>query len=292
VLAWLADYEELLNIFRSGQDAYAQFGAQMFGVPGLNKDDHPDLRQSAKSALLGCGYGMGWASFSAQLLTGFLGAPPTRYNKAFAKQLGVGAYDIEKFVGWEENLKRMQEIPRNCTDSELLVHCLSAKTIIDKYREAAWPVVSFWGMCDYAIERNLYKGNRQEYKCLTFEENRVVLPSGLALRYPVLQGIPGDKRRVEWRYGEHLTKLYGGKLTENIVQAVARCVMTDGMLRIQKRYSCVLTVHDEVVVAVPEAEAEEAKDWVLAQMVVVPTYMPGLPLAAEVDVAKRYGDAK
>jgi DNA polymerase I-like protein with 3'-5' exonuclease and polymerase domains len=68
--------------------------------------------------------------------------------------------------------------------------------------------------------------------------------------------------------------------------------MTDGMLRIQKRYSCVLTVHDEVVVLVPEAEGQEAKDWVLAQMIVVPTYMDGLPLAAESDVAKRYGEAK
>ena len=59
VLAWFADYEELLDIFRSGADAYASFGAQMFGIPGLTKDSHPDLRQSAKSALLGCGYGLG-----------------------------------------------------------------------------------------------------------------------------------------------------------------------------------------------------------------------------------------
>ena len=292
VLTWLAEDTALLDIFRSGQDAYAQFGAQMFGIPGLNKDSHPDLRQSAKSALLGCGYGMGWASFAAQLLTGFLGAPPTRYDKAFAKQLGIGAYDVEKFTGWEENLKRMMEIPRTCTDQELLVHCLSAKTIIDKYRSAAWPVVSFWQMCNSLIERSLAGGNPFEYKCLRFEKERIVLPSGLALRYPMLKAVPDAGGRVQWHYGEHGIKLYGGKLTENIVQAVARCVMTDGMLRIQKRYSCVLTVHDEVVVAVPEVEAEEAKDWVLAQMVVVPTYMPGLPLAAEVDVAKRYGDAK
>jgi DNA polymerase I-like protein with 3'-5' exonuclease and polymerase domains len=68
--------------------------------------------------------------------------------------------------------------------------------------------------------------------------------------------------------------------------------MTDGMLRIQKRYPCVLTVHDEVVALVPEAEAEEAEAWVLAQMVKEPPYMPGIPLAAETGVAQRYGDAK
>ena len=89
VLAHLADYESLLDIFASGKDAYSAFGAQMFGIPDLSKESHPTLRQSAKSALLGCGYGMGWASFAAQLLTGFLGAPPTMYDKAFAKQLGV-----------------------------------------------------------------------------------------------------------------------------------------------------------------------------------------------------------
>ena len=292
VLAWLADYTELLEIFRSGQDAYAQFGAQMFGIPGMTKETHPALRQSAKSALLGCGYGLGWASFAAQLLTGFLGAPPTRYDKDFAKQLGVTGYDVEKFVSWDENVKRLEAIPHTCDEDELLIHALAAKAIIDKYREAAWPVVSFWEMCSGAIERSLAGGKALEYKCLRFERERIVLPSGLALRYTGLRGKADPKGRPQWFYGEHETKLYGGKLTENIVQAVARCVMTDGMLRIQKRYSCVLTVHDEVVVMVPEEESQEAKDWVLAQMVVVPNYMPGIPLAADIDVAKRYGEAK
>ena len=290
MLAWLTGYESLLDIFRSGQDAYAQFGAQMFGIPGLSKESHPDLRQSAKSALLGCGYGLGWASFAAQLLTGFLGAPPTRYDKAFAKQLGVNAEYVSRFVEWEENLKRMGEIPHTCTESELIVHSVSAKKIIDKYREAAQPVRDFWDFCTSVIERSLAKGKKVEYKCLTFEEGRVVLPSGLALRYPGLRSTPGE-RGVQWTYGDN-RKLYGGKLTENIVQAVARCVMTDGMLRIQRKYPCVLTVHDEVVVLVPEAEVEDAETWVLAQMVMEPQYMPGIPLAADIGHAQRYGDAK
>lgn len=292
VLAWLSDYNEMLDIFRSGADPYAAFGAQMFNIPGLSKESHPELRQSAKSALLGCGYGLGWANFAAQLLTGFLGAPPTRYDKSFAKQLGVGAYDLEKFLSWDENTKRMLDIPHTCTDEELLVHCLAAKTIIDKYRSAAWPVVSFWEMCSSLIERSLASGSAIPFKCLTFQKESIVLPSGLALRYPELKAKLDPKGRPQWFYGSNETKLYGGKLTENIVQAVARCVMTDGMLRVQKRYSCVLTVHDEVVVLVPEEETEEAKEWVLAQMVVVPTYMKGLPLEAEVDAGKRYGDAK
>ena len=292
VLAWLCDYTELLEIFKSGKDAYAQFGAQMFGIPGLTKDSHPDLRQSAKSALLGCGYGLGWASFAAQLLTGFLGAPPTRYDKAFAKQLGVGAEFVNEFISYEPFLERMKDIPHTCTEPELIVHCVSAKKIIDKYRDAAQPVKTFWEMCDALIKRSLVEGKPYTHKCLMFEKERIVLPSGLALRYPMLTGEPDPKGRIQWSYGEDKKKLYGGKLTENIVQAVARCVMTDGMLRIQKQYPCVLTVHDEVVVLVPEAEVDDAEKWVLAQMTMVPKYMPGVPLAADIGHAQRYGDAK
>ena len=292
VLAWLAGYDAMLDIFRAGGDPYAAFGAQMFGIPGLSKDSHPDLRQSAKSALLGCGYGLGWSAFAAQLLTGFLGAPPTRYDKTFAKQLGVNAEYVQKFSDWEENLTKLEDIPHNCTDQELFVHALATKKIIDKYRDAADPVVQFWGVCQNLIHSSLHGGKEVPYKCVTFRKEEVVLPSGLSLRYNGLQGKPDDKGRVQWVYGPSSKKLYGGKLTENIVQAVARCVMTDGMLRIQERYPCVLTVHDEVVCLVPEAEAEDAKTWVLAQMVMEPKYMPGIPLDAEADMAHRYGDAK
>ena len=292
VLAWLCDYSALLGIFESGKDAYAQFGAQMFGIPELSKDSHPDLRQSAKSALLGCGYGLGWASFAAQLLTGFLGAPPTRYDKPFAKQLGVGAEFVNEFISYEPYLQRMKDIPHTCTEPQLIVHCVSAKKIIDKYRDAAQPVKTFWEMCDALIKRSLVEGKSYTHKCLTFEKEKIVLPSGLALRYPMLAGEADEKGRIQWSYGEDKKKLYGGKLTENIVQAVARCVMTDGMLRIQKQYPCVLTVHDEVVVLVPEAEVVDAEKWVLAQMTMVPKYMPGIPLAADIGHAQRYGDAK
>jgi len=69
-------------------------------------------------------------------------------------------------------------------------------------------------------------------------------------------------------------------------------VMTDGMLRVTKRYPVVGTVHDEQIVMVPEIEAPDAKEWVLAQMVMEPKYMKGIPLNAEVGAAQRYGEAK
>ena len=291
VLAWFADYEDLLDIFRSGSDAYAAFGAQMFNIPGLSKESHPDLRQSAKSALLGCGYGLGWASFAAQLLVGFLGAPPVRYDKAFAKKLGVDAEYIDRFIGWDENVTKLQAIPHTCTERELLIHCVAAKKIIDIYRSTSHPVVSFWDMCGKLLEKSLYGGEEVVYKCVTFKKEEIVLPSGMSIRYPNLR----KDKEAGWVYGvagEKPTKLYAGKITNNIVQGTARVVMTDGMLRVAKKYPVVGTVHDELLCVVPDAEVEWAKNWVWEQMVKEPAYLPGIPLNSEVGAHRRYGLAK
>ena len=292
VLAWLSDYTEMLNIFRAGGDPYAAFGAQMFNIPNLTKESHPDLRQSAKSALLGCGYGLGWASFASQLLVGFLGAPPVRYEKAFAKTLGVDTEYIERFLEWDENAKRLEEIPHTCSDQELLVHAVAAKKIIDIYRSTAYQVASFWEMCSGLLEKSLYGGEERQYKCLTFRKEEIQLPNGMKLLYPDLRIIQDDKGRSQYVYGPDATKLYAGKITNNVTQALARIVMTDGMLRVSKRYFIAGTVHDELIAVVPDAEVDEAKTWVLEQMTMEPRYMPGIPLDADGGAHRRYGLAK
>jgi hypothetical protein len=268
----------------------------MFNIPGLTKESHPDLRQSAKSALLGCGYGLGWASFAAQLLVGFLGAPPQRYDKAFAKKLGVNAAYIERFLSWEDNIKKMEEIPHTCTDEELLTHCVAAKKIIDIYRDTAHPVVTFWDMCGQLLEKSLYGGKEFVYKCITFRKEEIVLPNGMSVRYPNLrQEKDPETKQTNWVYGEEgdkPTKLYAGKITNNIVQGTARIVMTDGMLRVAKRYPIAGTVHDELIAVVPTDEADEALKWTLEQMTKEPKYMPGIPLDAEGGHHVRYGLAK
>jgi DNA polymerase len=293
VLAWLADYDDMLNIFRSGGDPYAQFGAQMFGIPGMTKESHPDLRQSAKSALLGCGYGLGWASFASQLLVGFLGAPPVRYDKAFAKKLGATQDYVQRFMDWDDNVIKMQDIPHTCTEEQLLIHCVAAKKIIDIYRATAHPVVTFWDMCSRLLVSALAGGEEFVYKCVTFRKEEIVLPNGMSLLYPNLRQVT-DKvtKQKNWVYGEDATKLYAGKITNNVTQALARIVMTDGMLRTSKKYFVAGTVHDEQIVVVPDEEAADAKTWVLAQMTVEPKFMPGVPLAVEGGAHRRYGLAK
>jgi hypothetical protein len=292
VLAWLADYDDMLNIFRAGGDPYAAFGSQMFNIPGLTKESHPDLRQSAKSALLGCGYGLGWSSFASQLLTGFLGAPPVRYERAFSKALNVNKDMAERFLEWSETEIKLRDIPHTCTYAELVHHAIAAKRIIDIYRATASPVVSFWDMCSSLLVSALVNGKEHTHKCLTFRKGEIELPNGMCLRYPDLREVKDEKGRSQWVYGPDATKLYAGKITNNVTQALARVVMTDGMLRVGKRYPVVGTVHDELIALVPDSEVEEAKTWVLAQMTMEPRYMPGIPLSADGGAHRRYGEAK
>lgn len=295
VLAWLADYDELLDIFRSGKDAYATFGAQMFNMPGMTKDSNPVLRQSAKSALLGAGYSLGWAALAAQLLVGFLGAPPKRYTKTEALQLGVTSTDVQKFLSWEENLKKMAEIPHTCSDVELVVHCLAAKAIIDKYRATAYPVTNLWALLSSLIERSLIGGEVYDHKgVLQFRRGEIEMVNGMCLRYPDIQGEKDEKGRIKYSYndGKKRKNLYAGSICNNITQGTARIIMTDGMLRIQSRYRILCSVHDESWQLIPEQDADAGRDWVKEQMVQVPKWMPGIPLNADVGTHKRYGLAK
>ena len=295
VLAWLADYEDMLAIFREGGDPYATFGAQMFNIPGLTKEEYPLLRQSAKSALLGAGYQLGWASFAGQLLVGFLGAPPVLYTKADAKQLGVTMADIQKFIGWDENLKKMALIPHTCTDEELLVHCLAAKAIIEKYRAAASPVVGFWDLLGTMLTECLYGGKEYSHKgLLHFRKGEIEMVNGMRLRYPDIQPEEDAKGRTQFTFqdGKKRKKVYPGLLCNNVTQGTARIIMTDGMLRVQSKFPVKGTVHDEGWFLLPEAEAEEGTAWVKEQMIQVPKWMPGIPLNADVGFNKRYGLAK
>ena len=294
VLAWLADYDEMLDIFRAGGDPYAAFGAQMFNLPGMTKDSHPVERQSAKSALLGAGYQLGWGSFAAQLLTGFLGAPPLRYTMNDAKKLGVTAKQVRDFLDNDRYMDRMVEIPHTCTDEELLIHCLASKAIIDKYRSTAAPVQAFWSLLQELIEYSLYGGKEYTHKCLVFRKEEIVLPNGMSLLYPDLKRSKNEEGRVQWDFAgdKGREKLYAGRVANNVTQGTARIVMTDGMLRTSKKYFVAGTVHDEQICIAPESEANDALPWVIDQMTKEPTYMPGIPLSADGGVHKRYGLAK
>lgn len=123
-----------------------------------------------------------------------------------------------------------------------------------------------------------------------FEKEAVLLPSGLRLFYHDLKQVDGG----QWQFvfGGEPKFIYGGKLLENIVQALARIHTMDAALRIQKRLTLAMQVHDELVYVVPDHLVEEAKKIVLEEMRRRPSWAPNLPLEAEVGTGRSYGEAK
>lgn len=246
-----------------------------------------------------CGYQLGWASFASQLLVGFLGAPPVRYDKAFAKQLGIGRSEVEGFVrgkAGEERLSRMAEIPHTCSDFELLVHCVCAKTIIDRYRAASQPIVNFWAFLEQMLATVLSLPDAEPvvYKCLTFAPGKIILPNGLPIRYDGIKVKADELGRPKYTYwnGKKDKNLYAGVICENVTSGTARCVIADGMLRVAKRYRCAMPVHDEGIWSVTDDEVLAASAWIKEQLIAPVSYLPGIPLNASVGTGKRYGDAK
>lgn len=122
------------------------------------------------------------------------------------------------------------------------------------------------------------------YKCVTFDKNRIRLPNGLALQYPDLRMTD----HKEWVYLQK-TKLYGGAITENIIQALARIIISEQALAAQQMVGpVVLLVHDEIVCCVPDHKAETALNRLLAIMQTPPPWGTDLPIDAEGTISKFY----
>lgn len=246
-----------------------------------------------------CGYGLGWANFATQLLTGFLGAPPVRYDKKFAKQLGIGPAHIEAFFSGsmgEERAARLQDIPHTCTKEELVIHAVCAWEIINRYRAASAPVVNFWEFLTRMLTEVLAVPDAEPvtYKCLTFMPGKIILPNGLPIIYDKIESEPGPYGKPKYTYwnGKTRKNLYFGILAENVTSGTARCIIADGMLRVQRRYACAMPVHDEGVWVVPDRDVTDANGWIKAQLIEPCPYLPGIPLDAEVGANRSYGLAK
>lgn len=118
------------------------------------------------------------------------------------------------------------------------------------------------------------------------------LPSGLWQRYEGLRKVPDSQGRDQFEYDTRKgpVKIYGGKVVENLCQAVARCVIAEQMLKIGNKYRVVLTVHDAVACIAPEDEVEEAQKYVESCMRWRPEWAQTLPLNCESGVGRNYGE--
>jgi DNA polymerase len=121
------------------------------------------------------------------------------------------------------------------------------------------------------------------------------LPNGLYLKYPNLRAVSGDRGRREFVYDQKKgravipNRLYGGKLIENVCQALARIIIGEQMLMISRRQKVAMTVHDAVGSIVPDAEAAEGRTFVEQCMRIKPKWADGLPLNCESKMGKSYG---
>jgi DNA polymerase len=122
-------------------------------------------------------------------------------------------------------------------------------------------------------------------------ETAIQLPSGLLMRYDDLKFTITDKG-TEYHYKTRRgrTRIYGGKVIENVCQAIARCIIGEQMLKISKKYRVVLTVHDAITCLVRESDALEARVYIEECMRWVPDWATGLPVNCESGVGKSYGD--
>ncbi len=160
--------------------------------------------------------------------------------------------------------------------------------IVKAYRAKNAQIAQGWKVCQAIIE-DMAAGKEGQYKCLLWGKEYILLPNGMKLKYPGLKKVKGD-RYEEWAYWPkgQPKKIYGGLLCENIVQALARIIITDQMLEIDECARVVMMCHDEIVAVAHTENAPAVYDMMVAIMKEAPSWCSGLPLNAEGGWAPNY----
>ena len=257
LLAWLAKEPKLMSKIINDEDLYCDFASLKYGRI-ITKADKAE-RQFGKGAILGLGYNMGAKKFAATI-------------KA---QTGM---DISEEEAWRT---------------------------VDLYRTTYFNVPKLWEQA-HALLPLIATG---KVGCLWFapfikvRQNTLLLPSGLAIKYPNLRSITVPGRRgpqTEWVYDVYhkvyeaeSTKLYGGKLIENICQALAGELCKEAIERaVAKGVNCVGQVHDEILAICKDEGADYYSSLLKSCMEHPPAWMPTLRLKSEVKYGNNWNEAK
>ena len=253
VISWLADEDWRMEVFRGDGKIYEATGAKMFGVSISAITKGSDLRQKSKISELALGFG------------GSLGA-----------------------------LRRMGGEKMGLADAEMA-------SLVRRWRQANPGIVALWEDLESAAKKAIkyrapFEAANGKIVIDCDDENMMVqLPSGRKLfyRHPCIKTKAKAKISAMtpsiWYEGviqetKHWGEVdtYGGKLTENCVQAIARDLLASTLMSLSdKGYPVIAHIHDEVIVEVPEAQAEEHYDKVKAIMEITPPWAEGLPLKAD-----------
>jgi DNA polymerase len=261
-VAWVAGQEDLLVAFRDKRDVYSEFASEVYGRT-ITKADKVE-RFVGKTCVLGLGYGMGAEKFRRTL------------------EIGQGGINV-------------------------VIDINEAERIVRLYRQKNWKIVQFWQKCGHALKDMLYGGENELHPQVRYDKGGIILPNGFRIQYPalretangfmyisdartfqkaiknrVLTGAPPDE--IAW------TKVYGGKVTENIVQALAAIVIREQMAAAGLHFKVAFQVHDEIIITVPESNALADQAKLEAIMSSAPAWAPDLPVACESGMAANYGD--
>jgi hypothetical protein len=260
IVCWLAGAMKMLGVFQRGEDPYAYQAYEINAMPqGLAKDDvrFKTGRQLGKGLVLGCGFGM---------------SPPTF-------QVTVSRPPYNLVISFEE-----------------------AQRAVYGYRNSNPEIPQLWTILGTSLSQLARRGNVgytsgrvQTVKGMHYEtDGRTVfmdLPSGLRLKYHDLRYEGND---LNYDYNGRRQYVYGAKATENLVQALARCVIMEAALRTRAAtgYCPSLQVHDENVYVIPDAEVDDFKIELKKHMTARPAWAPDLPVATEVGSGDNYAEAK
>jgi DNA polymerase len=273
VVAVMAGQWDLVEAFALGRDVYSEFASLIFGHT-VTKADKLE-RFVGKTCILGLGYGMGALRLQRTL------------------KLGSGGV----------------------SSVMLLDEC---QAIVNLYRERYAAIPTFWKQCQGAIVEAV-TGNQATIlgiepmlalfpTTLHHRHPCVPLPNGLYIHYRNLRERPKEEGwGVEYVYDSfdeghrEVKRLYGGKLTENIVQGYARVIVSDQWLAARaawrtrfpdqpRRSPFVGQVHDELIACVPTEIAQETMQIIQTAMSAPPSWYPRVPVACEVGIADTYGN--
>jgi DNA polymerase len=251
--AWLAEQDDLVQAFAEGRDVYSEFASSLYGRAVNRK-----LVVVVDGKETQPDFNEGFVGKTSILSCGF----------------GVGHVKLR-------NTLQLSKPPVLLTEEE-------AQRAVALYRRRYAKIRAFWDVAGAALPK-LHQGRPYgfgRHNLLQVIDGGIALPNGMALRYPGLAYVDGE---YQYTARKEVKKLYGAKVVENVVQALARI---DQMLVIAKHYPVVLTVHDEIVCCVPEADAPACKALMNEQMRIAPAWAPGLPVACDVRVGKNYAECK
>jgi DNA polymerase len=260
MVAYISEQNDLVEAFRQGRDVYSEFASEIYGRK-ITKQDKLE-RFVGKTCILGLGYGMGAEKFKNTLA------------------LGQGGMSVNIDIN-------------------------EAQRIVNLYRQKNHKIVSFWSVCDYALRGILHnRSDSLRDDMLEYDSRGILLPNGLRIRYPKLRRtdsgfeyiansrtykklqLSGKIEDKEW------TKIYGGKMTENIVQALARIVISEQMVELGKYYKVLFQVHDELILLADAKKSSKVCEHVETIMSTSPWWAGNLPVACESGVGNNYGDCK